>query len=51
MGPSFEGEEDADIINAGKQTITTLPEFFDSALSFGMIRGQHVDLTTGRGSF
>jgi 3-oxoacid CoA-transferase subunit B len=48
MGPfPFEGEEDADIINAGKQTITTLPgaSFFDSALSFGMIRSQKVDLT------
>ncbi|MBQ0118102.1 MAG: CoA transferase subunit B [Flavobacterium sp.] len=48
MGPfPFEGEEDADIINAGKQTITTMPgaSFFDSAMSFGMIRSQHVDLT------
>lgn len=48
MGPfPFEGEEDPDIINAGKQTITTLPgaSFFDSATSFAMIRGKHVDLT------
>jgi 3-oxoacid CoA-transferase subunit B len=48
MGPfPFEGEEDSDIINAGKQTITTLPgaSFFDSATSFAMIRGKHVDLT------
>lgn len=48
MGPfPYEGEEDADIINAGKQTITTLPgaSFFDSAFSFGMIRAQKVDLT------
>jgi len=48
MGPfPFEGEEDPDIINAGKQTITTLPgaAFFDSAMSFGMIRSQQVDLT------
>ena len=48
MGPfPFEGEEDADVINAGKQTITTLAgaSFFDSALSFGMIRAQKVDLT------
>lgn len=48
MGPfPFEGEEDADVINAGKQTITILPggSFFDSAFSFGMIRSQKVDLT------
>lgn len=48
MGPfPFEGEEDPDLINAGKQTITTVPgsAFFDSALSFGMIRAGKVDLT------
>lgn len=48
MGPfPFEGEEDPDLINAGKQTITTLPgsAFFDSAMSFGMIRAGKVDLT------
>ena len=48
MGPfPYEGEEDADIINAGKQTITILPggSFFDSAFSFGMIRSKKVDLT------
>jgi len=48
MGPfPFEGEEDADLINAGKQTITAKKgaSFFDSATSFAMIRGQHVQLT------
>lgn len=48
MGPfPFKGDEDADLINAGKQTITTLPGsvFFDSAMSFGMIRARKVDLT------
>lgn len=48
MGPfPMEGEEDADIINAGKQTITTLEgaSFFDSATSFAMIRGKHINLT------
>ncbi len=48
MGPfPFEGDEDADLINAGKQTITELPttSYFDSAASFGMIRGGHVDLS------
>lgn len=48
MGPfPFDGEEDADLINAGKQTITTLDGavFFDSANSFAMIRGKHVQLT------
>ena len=48
MGPfPIEGEEDPDLINAGKQTITTLPgsAFFDSAMSFGMIRAGKVDLT------
>lgn len=48
MGPfPFEGEEDPDLINAGKQTVTTIPgsSFFDSAMSFGMIRAGKVDLT------
>lgn len=48
MGPfPFEGEEDADLINAGKQTVTMLPggSIFDSSLSFAMIRGKHVQLT------
>ena len=48
MGPfPFEGEEDADLINAGKQTITAVPGavYFDSSTSFAMIRGQHVQLT------
>lgn len=48
MGPfPFEGEEDPDLINAGKQTVTMLPgsAIFDSAMSFGMIRAQKVDLT------
>ena len=48
MGPfPFEGEEDADLINAGKQTITAMPgaAIFDSFTSFAMIRGQHIQLT------
>ena len=48
MGPfPFEGEEDADLINAGKQTNTAMPgaSLFPSELSFAMIRGQHVQLT------
>ena len=48
MGPfPFEGEEDADLINAGKQTVTELPttSFFDSAASFAMVRGGHIDIS------
>ena len=48
MGPfPFEGEEDPDLINAGKQTVTELPttSFFDSATSFAMVRGGHIDIS------
>ena len=48
MGPfPFEGEEDADLVNAGKQTVTELPttSFFDSAASFAMVRGGHIDIS------
>lgn len=48
VGPfPFEGEEEADLINAGKQTITSLPRssYFDSATSFAMVRGGHIDLS------
>ena len=48
MGPfPYDGEEDADMINAGKQTVTLMPgaAIFDSAMSFAMIRGQHIQLT------
>jgi 3-oxoacid CoA-transferase B subunit len=48
IGPfPFEGDEDADLINAGKQTISELPQsaYFDSTTSFAMIRGGHIDLT------
>jgi 3-oxoacid CoA-transferase subunit B len=48
MGPfPFEGEEDADLINAGKQTVTELPttSYFDSAASFAMVRGGHIDIS------
>ena len=47
LGPfPYEGDEDPDLINAGKQTITELPQssYFDSAASFGMIRGGHIDI-------
>ena len=48
MGPfPYEGEEDADLINAGKETVTKIPttSFFDSAASFGMMRGGHIDIS------
>jgi 3-oxoacid CoA-transferase subunit B len=48
MGPfPYEGEEDPDLINAGKQTVTQIPttSFFDSATSFGMVRGGHIDIS------
>jgi 3-oxoacid CoA-transferase subunit B len=48
IGPfPYEGEEDPDLINAGKQTVTELPttSFFDSAASFGMVRGGHIDIS------
>jgi 3-oxoacid CoA-transferase subunit B len=48
MGPfPYEGEEDADLINAGKQTVTEIPttSYFDSAASFAMVRGGHIDIS------
>lgn len=48
MGPfPYAGEEDADLINAGKETVTKIPttSFFDSAMSFGMMRGGHIDIS------